>query len=160
MCMEPTKYDIRWAKQLDTYYKAFAGLERALSLSTQRDLSDLEKQGLVKYFEWVYFEGGATVKDFFIAQGDVCIETPADAFRLAFRRGLVKKGELLVASWELIPLSKKVYEPEVLDKVFFEITNKYFEAFEELRDRLVVERRQRQLEVYSDMYQHDTKDVK
>ena len=58
MCMEPTKYDIRWAKQLDTYYKAFAGLERALSLSTQRDLSDLEKQGLVKYFEWVYFELG------------------------------------------------------------------------------------------------------
>ena len=46
--------DIRWIQRFDNYKKALLQLKNAVELSSQRDLSMLEKQGLIQSFEYVH----------------------------------------------------------------------------------------------------------
>lgn len=46
--------DIRWQQRLSNYHKALNQLSHAVSLASERDLSDLEKQGLTQTFEYTH----------------------------------------------------------------------------------------------------------
>ena len=50
----PRDPDIRWLQRLHSFRKAFAQLASAVSLSQQRALSDLERQGLIQAFEFTH----------------------------------------------------------------------------------------------------------
>lgn len=56
-------------------------------------LSRLERQGLIKAFEYTYELAWNTMKDFHESQGETNIQGSKDAIRLAFRRGLIKDGD-------------------------------------------------------------------
>ncbi|MCK5741779.1 MAG: nucleotidyltransferase substrate binding protein, partial [Chlorobi bacterium] len=56
--------DIRWIQRFDNYKKAFSNLKNAVDLSQKRDLSDLEKQGLIQSFEFTYELAWKTLKDY------------------------------------------------------------------------------------------------
>ena len=45
------KNDIRWLQRLANFQKAMRNLAKAVNLSATRELSDLEKQGLIQGFE-------------------------------------------------------------------------------------------------------------
>ena len=44
--------DIRWKQQFDNFLRAFSGLQEAVKISESRELSRLEKQGLIQGFEY------------------------------------------------------------------------------------------------------------
>ena len=46
--------DIRWLQCFEHYKKALAELNEGLALLDERELSKLEKQGLIKTFEFTY----------------------------------------------------------------------------------------------------------
>jgi hypothetical protein len=46
--------DIRWIQRFDNFRRAFARLSEACGLAEQRDLSDLERQGLIQAFEFTH----------------------------------------------------------------------------------------------------------
>lgn len=46
--------DIRWRQRLGSFDKALGQLADAVELSRQRELSDLERQGLIKAFEFTH----------------------------------------------------------------------------------------------------------
>ena len=46
-----SKQDIRWIQRFSNFNKAFAKLEQAVKLAKERELSDLEEQGLIQSFE-------------------------------------------------------------------------------------------------------------
>ncbi len=46
--------DTRWIQRLDNYQKALLQLSAAVKLMGQRELSDLEKQGVIQSFEYTY----------------------------------------------------------------------------------------------------------
>ena len=46
--------DIRWKQRFDNYLRAFETLRRAVELARQRDLSELEQQGLIQGFEFTH----------------------------------------------------------------------------------------------------------
>ena len=57
--------DIRWIQRFDNYKKAHENLSDAVKLSKQRELSKLEKQGVIQAFEIVYELSWNTIKDFY-----------------------------------------------------------------------------------------------
>jgi len=57
------------------------------------ELNELEKQGLIQSFEYSYELAWNTIKDYFDAQGETGIHGSRDAFRLAFKRGLILDGK-------------------------------------------------------------------
>ena len=56
--------DIRWIQRFSNLKKAFAQLKDAVELSKARELSNLEKQGLIQAFEYTHELGWKTLKDF------------------------------------------------------------------------------------------------
>ncbi len=65
-------------------------LDNSLNSSKKKELNELEKQGLIQAFEYTYELAWNTIKDYFENQGETGIHGSRDAFRLAFRRGLVE----------------------------------------------------------------------
>ena len=101
--------DIRWIQRFEQYKNAFANLKSAIDLNNQRELTKLEEQGLIKSFELVHELSWITIKDFYGSQGDVSIQGSKDAFRLAFKRGLIKNGEVFMKSIKSRQLSVHTY---------------------------------------------------
>jgi len=56
--------DIRWMQRFNNYKKALARLTSAIELSQERDLSDLEQQGLIQAFEFTFDMAWKTLQDF------------------------------------------------------------------------------------------------
>ena len=46
--------DIRWHQRFSNYEKALTQLQDAVALSEQRELSPLEKQGLIQAFKYTH----------------------------------------------------------------------------------------------------------
>lgn len=58
--------DIRWQQRFDNFKKAFAQLDKAVQ---QGDFNELERQGLIKAFEYSYELAWNTLRDFLINKG-------------------------------------------------------------------------------------------
>jgi nucleotidyltransferase substrate binding protein (TIGR01987 family) len=85
--------DVRWRQRLSNYCKALRQLEIAVALQKERGLSEIERQGLIKAFEFTFELAWNVMKDYFEFQGNPDITGSRDAIREAFRRGLITDGE-------------------------------------------------------------------
>ena len=85
--------DIRWQQRLDNFRKVLAQLDEAMQLMQQRELSKLEKQGVIQGFEYSYELGWNTLKDFLVWQGIDGIVGSRDTIREAFSKGLISDGQ-------------------------------------------------------------------
>ena len=56
--------DIRWIQRFNNYRKALAKLCEAVALAEERDLTDLEQQGLIQGFEFTFDLAWKTLQDY------------------------------------------------------------------------------------------------
>ena len=85
--------DIRWQQRLQNYSRALKQLTEAVELIELRDLSNIEKQGFVKAFEFTHELAWNVMKDFAIYQGEQRIMGSRDATRHAFKNELIVEGQ-------------------------------------------------------------------
>lgn len=136
--------DIRWIQRFNSYCKALDELKKEVELKSQRELSDLEKKGVIQSFEIVQELSWLLIKDFYESLGETGIQGSLDAFQLAFKRGLLKNPSLM----ETIESRNKTsysYKEKVAEEIFYDIIEKYYDAFEELRKTLLKEKEERNL---------------
>lgn len=124
--------DFRWLQRYAQYEKAFQNLKEAVELQRCKMLSKLEEQGLIKAFELVHELSWLMIKDYYQSQGDVSIQGSKDAFRLAFKRGLIKNGENFMLSIKTRQLSVHTYNEQTARSILQDIVHIYFEDFESL----------------------------
>ncbi|MDQ6954144.1 MAG: nucleotidyltransferase substrate binding protein [Mariprofundaceae bacterium] len=124
--------DIRWIQRLNSFEKALANLSEAIELNHTRSLSKLEEQGLIKAFELVHEQAWLTLKDYFEFMGDNDIHGSRDAFRLAFKRGLIEQGDVFMQSIRTRQLSVHTYNESTAEKIHADILHVYFQAFQTL----------------------------
>lgn len=77
--------DIGWQQRLQNYSRALKQLTEAVELIELRALSNLEKQGFVRIFEFTHELAWNVMKDFAIYQGEQRIMGSRDATRYAFK---------------------------------------------------------------------------
>jgi hypothetical protein len=63
--------DIRWIQRFNNYRKALARLSEAIALAEERDLSDMEQQGLIQAFEFTCDMGWKTLQDYVVEREDM-----------------------------------------------------------------------------------------
>lgn len=134
------KQDIRWIQRFSNYRKALLNLKEAVTLTEQRELSKLEKQGLIQAFEITFELSWNTIKDFYVLQGETNIQGSRDAFRMAFNRGLIEDGELFMKTIKSRQLTSHSYNEETADIIFSDIVGMYFDAYIRLEMRLEKEK--------------------
>jgi len=128
--------DIRWKQRLKNFRKAFDNLSEAVNTAKDRELSNLEKQGLIQAFEFTYELAWNTVKDFYENIGESNIQGSKDAFRLAFERGLVVDGVNLMKSVRSRQLSSHTYNEKIAQEIYEDVVNLYHKVFQDLVLRL------------------------
>ncbi|MFO7911682.1 MAG: nucleotidyltransferase substrate binding protein [Desulfotignum sp.] len=122
--------DIRWVQRYCNYAKAFGQLSRFIE---KKELNELEKQGLIQAFECTYELAWNTIKDYFENQGETGIHGSRDAFRLAFRRGLIENGQAWMDMIKSRTLTTHTYNPEVADAITDAVSNTYYPEFTRLK---------------------------
>ena len=83
----------RWLQRFDNYKRAYAQLADAVELMRSRELSNLEKQGVIQAFEFTWELAWNVLKDYLNWQGETEITGARDAVREAFNRGLIEEGQ-------------------------------------------------------------------
>lgn len=128
-----TTHDVRWIQRFNNYSKALAQLTRFIE---RGELNEFEQQGLIQAFEYTFELAWNSIKDYFEAQGEVSILGSRDAFRLAFKRGLIGNGEIWMAMITSRTLTSHTYNEDTADKIAADVTTLYFSEFVALHDRL------------------------
>ena len=130
------KQDTRWMQRFSNFNKAFAKLENAVKLAGERELSELEEQGLIQGFEYTHELAWKTLKDFIEEKGTTRIYGSKDATREAFQLGLVGDGE----GWMDMIKSRNetfhTYNEETADDIAKKIIERYFGLFTAFRDQM------------------------
>lgn len=85
--------DIRWQQRFANFRKALVRLTEAVELRLQRELTPLERQGLIKGFEFTHELAWNTLKDYAEFKGIEGLIGSRDATRTAFKVGLIEDGE-------------------------------------------------------------------
>lgn len=128
--------DTRWHQRLENFKKAFSELSEAFEITTARELTKLEKQGLIQAFEYTHELAWNTIRDYFIDQGRSDITGSKDATRAAFKFGLIKNGEHWMDMIKSRNLTSHTYNQETANTIVSDILNHYFQEFKELISQL------------------------
>ena len=139
------KHNIRWIQRLNNLKKAYKQLELGVEQATDRDLSDLEKEGLIQRFEYNQELSWQTIKDFYEYIGETGIQGSRDAFQLAVKRGLIDAncGLILMESIKSRNKTVHTYNEETADEIFHDIVNEYYQAFRFVKEALEKEEQKR-----------------
>jgi nucleotidyltransferase substrate binding protein (TIGR01987 family) len=125
--------DIRWIQRFNNYTKALAQLTKFIQ---KIELNELEQQGLIQAFEYTYELAWNTLKDYFEMQGEANLYGSRDAFRLAFKRGLVENGEAWMDMIKSRSLTSHTYNEETAQKIAQDTVTVYFPEFVALHAKL------------------------
>ena len=129
--------DVRWQQRLSNYRNALGHLRNAVSLSRQRELSELEQQGLIQAFEFTHELAWNVVKDYFTYQGNTSITGSRDATREAFKQGLITDGETWMAMIQSRNKSAHTYHEETAREIAHAVTDKYCALFDALEEKML-----------------------
>jgi len=101
----------------------------------QRELSELEQQGLIQAFEFTHELAWNTLKDFLESRGASNLYGSKDATREGFAKGLVEDGEAWMAMIQSRNQTTHTYNQETADMIAKAILSSYMEAFDSFLDK-------------------------
>ena len=128
-----SKKDIRWEQRFANYQKALTQLQKFID---KGELSELEKQGLIKAFEYTYELAWNTIKDFLEFKGQTDIYGSRDAIRKAFKLGLIEDGESWMDMLKSRNTTSHTYNEDVAEEICQAVFDVYFILFVQLKTKL------------------------
>lgn len=129
--------DIRWKQRFSNYTNAFEQLQEAVDLSRERELSMLEKQGLIQAFEYTHELAWNVMKDFLEYQGNQNVKGSRDAIREAFKVALIEDGETWMETIQTRNATSHGYDKEMAEEVVNTIINDYMEIFSKFEKEML-----------------------
>lgn len=132
--------DIRWEQRFGNYRKALARLTEAVNLLNVETLSDLEKEGLIKRFEFTFELAWNTLQDLLRHKGYLDIAGPNPSLEQAFQDGYLADGNVWKQMKKARNLSSHTYDEETASDIVEAIKENYLKAFQDLEIRLEQER--------------------
>ena len=127
--------DIRWKQRFWNYKKALAALKNAVELAAARELTDLEKQGMIQGFEFTFELAWNLMKDYLEEQGVTGIIGSKNAIRHAFNKGLIEDGEVWMDMVKDRNMASHVYDEKTAEDLVTAIKNTYYFQFNKLEEK-------------------------
>jgi nucleotidyltransferase substrate binding protein (TIGR01987 family) len=121
--------EIRWKQRFENFQRALQILHRAVELAAQRELSELEQQGLVHIFEFTHELAWNVLKDYLDEQGITGIIGSKNATRSGVKNGLLADGEAWIEMIRARNLSSHTYNLETAAEIADMILTRFYPAF-------------------------------
>jgi len=123
----------RWVYRFDNYKRAFLLLKEAVETMEKRELSQLEKEGIIQRFEYTWELAWKVLKDVLEGSGIVLdTVTPASTIKAAFAAKIVQDGEVWMRALDARNSLSHTYNFKTFEKVLEEIRRAYLPVFEAL----------------------------
>lgn len=129
--MEPLK-DIRWRQRFENFEKTYKLLEK---YSKEEIKSELEKAGIIQFFEMTFELAWKVLKDYLEAQGFI-VNSPRETIKQAFQIGIIEDGHLWIEALSKWNLTTHTYDEAFAEKFVEEIKQVYFPIFKSLYEKL------------------------
>lgn len=117
----------------------FANYEKSLGhlkTTVEKDvLNDIEKAGLIQFFEVTFELSWKVMKDFLTAEGYE-VKSPRDSIKTAFEYGLIENGTLWLEALEKRNLASHTYDDNILEELEELIIHTYYPLFNDLKEIL------------------------
>jgi nucleotidyltransferase substrate binding protein (TIGR01987 family) len=128
--------DIRWKQRLQNYKKALVTMQKAVELTATRNLSDLEKQGVIQGFEFTFELAWNVMKDYLDEQGITGIIGSKNAVRHAFNKGLIEDGQVWMDMIESRNISSHSYDEEIAEKLQQKIVEVFYDQLTTFAEKM------------------------
>ncbi|MCS7165946.1 MAG: nucleotidyltransferase substrate binding protein [Candidatus Calescibacterium sp.] len=122
----------RWLKRLDNYEKALVQLRKAVLIYKQKEINELEQQGLIKAFEYTFELSWNLMKDYLIFQGISGISGSRDTIKNAFKFEIIEDDKVWLEMIEARNLTTHTYDEELAKEIAKKIVDKYYSVLEKL----------------------------
>lgn len=124
--------DFKRNQSFVNFEKAFLLLKDALR---KNNLSELEKAGVIHYFEFTFELGWKTLKDYLQEMG-VEARFPRDTIKEAFTNGLIQDGDLWLDMLEKRNLMSHTYDEFTANQSFQMVRDEFIHGIEQLYTKL------------------------
>ena len=120
----------RWKERFQSYCKALQQLETALQ---QKKFSLLEKDGVIKRFEFTFELAWKTLQDILSDRGYIDIKGPKPVIKQSFKDEIINDGQMWIDMLNDRNLSSHLYDEDSARAIFDKIQIKYFNLLIELK---------------------------
>lgn len=121
--------EVRWKQRFKNFEAAHAQFKKAIQLSEQRTLSELEKQGLIQAFEFTHEVAWHVLKDYFEHQGNTQVTGSRDAVREGFQKGLLPDGQVWMEMIKSRNQTSHTYNQSTANEIVTKIQSEYATSF-------------------------------
>ena len=123
----------RWVYRFDNYRRAFFLLREAIETMESRELTQLEKEGVIQRFEYTWELSWKVLKDYLDSQGIILDKiTPASAIREAFEAKIIIDGEGWMKALDARNKMSHTYNLKSFEEVIEDIHDHYLNLFDDL----------------------------
>lgn len=123
--------DILWIQRFKNFQKTVQLVEKALNKET---LSELERAGLIQFYEVAFELAWKTLKDFLQHQGYSNLLGPKDIVKKAFQNEIIQDGETWLKALDDRNLTVHTYHESIAIKVEVAIKDHYFDLLKDLEN--------------------------
>lgn len=121
--------DIRWKQRFANFKKALHLLEKAILI---KHPSEIERAGLVQFFELSFELSWNLMKDYLEEIGYSDVKSPRDSIKKAFEIELISDGYSWLEALKNRNETSHIYDEATAEKVIFEIINSYLPLLKNL----------------------------
>ncbi|CAO5682268.1 MAG: hypothetical protein HEEMFOPI_01647 [Holosporales bacterium] len=130
----------RWMYRFDNYKRAYILLREGIEIIKTRELTQLEKEGMIQRFEYTWELAWKTLKDYLEFEGIVLDKvTPASVLRTAFEAKIIKDGESWMNALDSRNKMSHTYDLKEFEKVVQDVHDHYLKLFDDLHFFLMEE---------------------
>ena len=102
----------RWVYRFDNYKRAFLLLRQAIETMQTRELTQLEKEGVIQRFEYTWELAWKVLKDYLENAGvNLPTITPASVIRAAFAAKIIDNGDIWMRALDARNTMAHTYGP-------------------------------------------------
>ncbi len=127
----------RWIYRFDNYRRAFVLLREAIESMQEKQLSQLEKEGVIQRFEYTWELAWKVLKDYLEHQGVVLdTVTPLSVIKAAYAAKIIKNGDGWMQALDARNKMSHTYDLKTFEKIIDDIRNNYLTLFDALHEDL------------------------
>lgn len=128
----------RWMYRFRNYMRAFALLRDAVETMEQRELSRLEKEGVIQRFGYTIELAWNVMRDYLESENVVFEQiTPRSVIRRTFEANLVEDGQTWMDALDMRNRMSRTYDLATFERVIEAIRRRYLGVFGELHAKLL-----------------------
>ncbi len=121
------KETTRWQERFQSFSKALHQLEKALQ---QKNFSILEKDGVIKRFEFTVELAWKTLQDLLNERGYTNVKGPKPVIKQAFQDGVLEDGQAWIDMLNDRNKSAHLYDESAATEIFSKIQTQYFHCLQ------------------------------